>query len=44
VSIIFLKMISVAGAKKAELQGSSSIVRGNVVNETMQGETTREPR
>ena len=39
VTMIFLKMISAAGAKEAELQGSSSVVRGNAVQEAMQGET-----
>lgn len=36
---IFNKMISAAGVKEAELQGSSSVVRGNAVVEAMQGET-----
>jgi hypothetical protein len=37
---IFIKMISAAGAKEAELQGSSSVVRRNaVVAEAMQDET-----
>ena len=39
VLFIFLKMISAAGAKEAELQGASSVVRGNATLETMQGET-----
>ena len=40
VHLIFVKMISAAGAKEAELQGSSSVVRGNAVNEAiMRGET-----
>ena len=45
VNLIFMKMISTAGAKEAELQGASSVVRGNAlslippVNEAMQGET-----
>ena len=39
VNMIFAKMISAAGAKEAELQGSSSVVRGNAVAEAMQGET-----
>ena len=39
VSMIFVKMISAAGAKEAELQGASSVVRGNAVVEAMQGET-----
>ena len=40
---IFMKMISAAGAKEAELQGASSVVRRNAVAEAileaMQGET-----
>ena len=39
VSMIFGKMTSAAGAKEAELQGASSVVRGNAVAEAMQGET-----
>ena len=39
VSVIFGKMISAAGAKEAELQGASSVVRGNAAFEAMQGET-----
>ena len=39
VNLIFMKMISVAGAKEAELQGASSVVRGNAVLEATQGET-----
>ena len=39
VSAICFKMISVAGAKEAELQGASSVVRANAVTEAMQGET-----
>ena len=39
VLFIFLKMISAAGAKEAELQGASSVVRGNAAAEAMQGET-----
>jgi hypothetical protein len=39
VQLIFVKMISAAGAKEAELQGSSSVVRGNAAIEAMQGET-----
>jgi hypothetical protein len=39
VQFIFMKMISAAGAKEAELQGSSSVVRGNAAVEAMQGET-----
>jgi hypothetical protein len=30
VSVVVVKMVSVAGAKEAELQGSSSVVRPNV--------------
>ena len=39
VAITFAKMISAAGAKEAELQGASSVVRGNAMTEAMQGET-----
>ena len=39
VSMIFNKMISAAGAKEAELQGTSSVVRGNATLEAMRGET-----
>ena len=39
VMMIFAKMTSAAGAKEAELQGASSVVRGNAVLEGMQGET-----
>ena len=39
VTMIFLKMISAAGAKEAELQGTSSVVRGNAMFEAVQGET-----
>ena len=39
VGMIFLKMISAAGAKEAELQGSSSVVRRNAVTEAIQGQT-----
>ena len=38
-SMISAKMVSTAGAKEAELQGASSVVRGNAVTEAMQGET-----
>ena len=38
-AMIFFKMISAAGAKEAELQGSSSVVRRNAVVEAVQGET-----
>jgi hypothetical protein len=37
--MIFNKMVSAAGAKEAELQGVSSVVRGNAVTEAIQGET-----
>ena len=39
VSFIFVKMISAAGAKEAELQGASSVMRGNAALEALQGET-----
>ena len=39
VGMTFAKMISAAGAKEAELQGASSVVRGNAAIEGMQGET-----
>ena len=39
VLFIFLKMIGAAGAKEAELQGASSVVRRNAVVEAQQGET-----
>ena len=39
VLFIFIKMISAAGAKEAELQGASSVVRGNAAIEAMRGET-----
>ena len=39
VLMIFTKMVSAAGAKEAELQGSSSVMRGNAMIEAMQGET-----
>ena len=39
VFMIFGKMISAAGAKEAELQGSSSVVRRNAAFEAWQGET-----
>ena len=38
VTLIFVKMISAAGAKEAELQGSSSVVRGNAAVEAIHGE------
>jgi hypothetical protein len=38
--MIFAKMIRTAGAKEAELQGASSVVRGNALTEAIiQGET-----
>jgi hypothetical protein len=39
VAMIFIKMIATAGAKEAELQGSSSVVRGNAAVEALQGQT-----
>jgi hypothetical protein len=39
VYFLFLKMISTAGAKEAELRGASSVVRGKAVVEAIQGET-----
>ena len=39
VLLIFTKMISAAGAKEAELQGASSVMRGNAAIEAIQGET-----
>ena len=39
VFMIFVKMISAAGAKEVELQGASSVMRANAVAEAMQGET-----
>ena len=39
VIMIFMKMTSAAGANETELQGSSSVVRGNAVIEATQGET-----
>jgi hypothetical protein len=39
VRMIFAKMISAAGAKEAELQGASSVMRRNAVVEAAQGET-----
>jgi hypothetical protein len=39
VGMIFVKMTRAAGAKEAELQGASSVVRQNAVTKTMQGET-----
>ena len=39
VRMIIAKMISAAGAKEAELQGASSVVRENAVQEAVQGET-----
>jgi hypothetical protein len=37
--MVFIKMISAAGAKEAELQGASSVLRGNAVAEAMAGLT-----
>ena len=37
--MIFTKMISGAGAKEAELQGASSVVRRNEAMEAVAGET-----
>ena len=37
--MIFSKMISTAGVKEAELQGASSVMRGNAVVQALQGET-----
>ena len=39
VAMIFVKMTRAAGAKEAELQGASSVVRGNAVSEAIRGET-----
>jgi hypothetical protein len=39
VATIVAKMVSAAGAKEAELQGSSSVMRGNAVNEAAMSET-----
>ena len=39
VVFIFNKMVRTAGAKEAELQGSSSAMRGNAVIEALRGET-----
>ena len=39
VNMIFMKMIRAAGAKEAELQGSSSVVRVNAMFEAALGET-----
>ena len=39
VNMTFVKMISAAGAKEAELQGASSVMRGNAVLAAMHGET-----
>ena len=39
VIMILFKMISAAGAKEAELQGASSVVRVNVVAKAAMGET-----
>ena len=37
--MVFIKMICAAGTKEAELQGASSVVRGNAVADALQGET-----
>jgi hypothetical protein len=34
-----MKMVSAAGAKEAELQGSSSVFRRNTATEAIHGET-----
>ena len=39
VNFILAKMISAAGAREAELQGASSVMRGYAAVEAMQGET-----
>jgi hypothetical protein len=39
VGMIFLKMVSAAGAKEVELQGASSVMRGNALGEAVMGET-----
>ena len=39
VELIFGKMIRAAGAKEAELQGSSSVMHGNALQNAMLGET-----
>ena len=39
VFMIFMKMISAVGTKEAELQGASSVVRGNALSEAAMGET-----
>ena len=39
VLFIFVKMVSAAGVKEAELQGASSVMRGNAVVQALQGET-----
>ena len=38
-SMVFVKMISTAGVREAELQGASSVLRGNAVAEAMAGLT-----
>jgi hypothetical protein len=37
--MVFMKMVSAAGAKEAELQGASSVMRGNAITEALTGET-----
>jgi hypothetical protein len=39
VLFIFMKMIRAAGAREAELQDASSVVRGNAMVEAQMGET-----
>ena len=39
VFLIFTEIIGTAGAKEAELQGASGVVRRNTVTEAIQGET-----
>jgi hypothetical protein len=39
VGMIFVKMVSAAGAKSAELQGASSVMRGNAAIEAQMSET-----
>jgi hypothetical protein len=38
-AMVFSKMVSAVGAKGAELQGASSVMRGNATIEAMRGET-----
>jgi hypothetical protein len=39
VNLTFMKMISAAGEKEVELQGSSSVVCGNAAFDAQMGET-----